>query len=90
MPGGLDRNEQLPGVLRIGVPGADQVEDLALAPGQSRVAMRGPLGIERMPSRRIFCRVSWAVADAPTSVKIRSASCNEDSSAEPSKDSPAS
>jgi hypothetical protein len=34
MADGLNRDEQLPGDLAVGVPGADQVEDVTLAPGQ--------------------------------------------------------
>ena len=73
-PGG---QEQLGGDLGVAVPGADQPEHLALAPGQpermARVALRGPAGIERMPSRRIVCRVGWTAATAPRPVKIVSA-----------------
>ena len=45
MRGGLDRNEQLPGDLHIGVPGADQV-DMAREAG--RAAAREAL--ERAPA----------------------------------------
>ena len=41
--------------------------------GSARVAVRGPAGIDRMPSRRILRRVSWAAAEAPRPVKIVSA-----------------
>src|SRR5580692_2654050 len=41
--------------------------------GSDRVAVRGPAGIDRTPSRRILCRVSWAAAGAPRPVKICSA-----------------
>jgi hypothetical protein len=48
------------------VPGADQAEHLTLArvspSGFARVAARGPTGTDRMPSRRIFCRVICAAA----------------------------
>ena len=51
---GLGGDEQLGGDLGVGVPAADQVENFSLAAGQpermARVAVRGPAGIDRMPS----------------------------------------
>ena len=62
-------DEQFRGDLGVGLPGADQAENVALTRGQPErvrpVASRGPAGIDRMPSWRIFCRVSRAVAVAP-------------------------
>src|SRR5262249_56177903 len=58
--------------------------------GCFRVAVRGPAGIDRMESWRIFFRVSRTVADAPRSMKIHSAWRSEVSSVDPSKASPAS
>ena len=55
-----------------------------------RVAVRGPAGIDRMASRRIFCRVSRTVADAPRSMKVHSALRSEASSVDSSKASAAS
>jgi hypothetical protein len=58
--------------------------------GCLRVVVRGPAGIDRMASRRIFCRVSRTVANAPRSMKVHSALRSEVSSADPSKASAAS
>jgi hypothetical protein len=66
----LGGDEQLRADLGVGLPGADQREDLALAPGQAeRMLARGgaPTGIERMSGRRSAPRMMRAAAAAPRS-----------------------
>ena len=58
--------------------------------GSPRVADLGPAGMDRTPSARSFCRVSRATADAPSSVKVLSASRSAPSSAASSRTSAAS
>ena len=58
--------------------------------GSPRVADLGPAGMDRTPSARSRCRVSRATADAPSSVKVLSASRSAPSSAASSRTSAAS
>ena len=91
---GLDGDEQLRGDLGVGLPGADQVEHLALAPGQPERVAPGwparPAGIDRTPSARRRCRMTWAAASAPRPVTMPSASRRAASSGASSRASAAS
>ena len=72
---GLGREEEPRRDLGVGEPGArsgrgPRARAGSARAGAARVAVRGPAGIDLIPSRRICCRVTRAVADAPRSVQI--------------------
>jgi hypothetical protein len=62
----LGGNEQFPGDVGVGVPGADEREDFVLAPGQAERMLAGgghwPTAIERMPRWRIAGRMTGRVS----------------------------
>ena len=81
---GLRGDEQLPGDLGVGpavqIRSSTSCSRRVSPSGWARVAVRGPAGMDRMPSSRIFCRATRAVAVAPRSAKICRASRSASSS----------